>query len=40
MFWFSYIKDSNALFGECAPSIFGRALPIHGVLADQQVLIY
>eukprot|EP00026_Physarum_polycephalum_P007331 Phypoly_transcript_07390.p1 GENE.Phypoly_transcript_07390~~Phypoly_transcript_07390.p1 ORF type:complete len:537 (+),score=79.19 Phypoly_transcript_07390:45-1613(+) len=37
---FPEIKDSNALFGECAVSIFGRPLPIHGVMADQQSALF
>lgn len=30
------IKPSDAHFGDCDPSLLGKALPIHGVAGDQQ----
>ncbi len=30
------IRSSDAHFGDCEPSLLGKALPIHGVAGDQQ----
>lgn len=34
------ILDSNACFGETDPALFGRAIPIYGVLGDQQAALF
>ncbi|MBN9481214.1 MAG: glycerol kinase GlpK, partial [Bordetella sp.] len=33
------IRDCDALLGTAAPSLFGRALPIHGAAGDQQAAL-
>jgi len=37
---FPEIRDSNSHFGEILPSIFGRPIAIHGVIADQQAAMF
>lgn len=34
------IMDSNACFGHTDPALFGRAIPIFGVLGDQQAALF
>lgn len=34
------VKDSNALFGESDPQLFGRSIPISGILGDQQAALF